>query len=113
MSATVFVDTNVLIYALDRADLKKQERARAWRTKLWERKCGRISFQVLQEFYANVVRKWPSASELVSAAAKKWATLAAECGPVWWLRSVVSRLGSRSWSLGAGWQDEELLVFLR
>ncbi len=64
MSATVFVDTNVLIYALDRADLKKQERARAWRTKLWERKCGRISFQVLQEFYANVVRKWPSASEL-------------------------------------------------
>ena|SRR5487761_118156 len=27
----------------------------------------------------------------VSAAAKKWSTLAVECGPVWWLRSVVSR----------------------
>jgi predicted nucleic acid-binding protein len=64
MIATVFVDTNVLLYALDRADLKKQERARAWRTELWERRCGRISVQVLQEFYANVVRKWPSTLEL-------------------------------------------------
>jgi predicted nucleic acid-binding protein len=64
MIATVFVDTNVLLYALDRADLRKQERARAWRTELWERRCGRISVQVLQEFYAYVVRKWPSAREL-------------------------------------------------
>jgi predicted nucleic acid-binding protein len=64
MTATVFVDTNVLLYALDRTDLKKQERARAWRTELWERKCGRISVQVLQEFYANILRKWPSVTEL-------------------------------------------------
>src|SRR5882672_3826980 len=64
MTATVFVDTNVLLYALDQADLKKHEKARAWRTELWKRKCGRISVQVLQEFYANVVRKWPSAGEL-------------------------------------------------
>ena len=64
MTATVFVDTNVLLYALDRTDLNKQERAREWRGELWERKCGRISVQVLQEFYANVLRKWPSASEL-------------------------------------------------
>lgn len=63
MTATVFVDTNVLLYALDRADLKKQEEARAWRSALWERQCGRISIQVLQEFYANVMRKWPSARE--------------------------------------------------
>jgi predicted nucleic acid-binding protein len=64
MTAAVFVDTNVLIYALDRTDFKKQERARAWRTELWKRQCGCISVQVLQEFYANVVRKWPSAAEL-------------------------------------------------
>jgi predicted nucleic acid-binding protein len=64
MTATVFVDTNVLLYALDRTDLKKQKRAREWRTELWERKCGRISIQVLQEFYANVLRKWPSLGEL-------------------------------------------------
>ena len=63
MTANVFVDTNVLLYALDRTDLKKQEKARIWRSELWERKCGRTSVQVLQEFYANVVRKWPSAIE--------------------------------------------------
>ena len=64
MTASVFVDTNVLLYALDRAEPWKQEKARAWRDELWKRKCGRIGIQVLQEFYANVVRKWPSASEL-------------------------------------------------
>ena len=64
MTASVFVDTNVLLYALDRAEPWKQEKARAWRGELWKRKCGRIGIQVLQEFYANVVRKWPSASEL-------------------------------------------------
>jgi predicted nucleic acid-binding protein len=64
MTATVFVDTNVLIYALDRTDLKKQEGARAWRAELWQRRCGRISVQVLQEFYVNVLRKWPTASDL-------------------------------------------------
>jgi predicted nucleic acid-binding protein len=64
MTATVFVDTNVLIYALDRTDLKKQEGARAWRAELWQRRCGRVSVQVLQEFYVNVLRKWPTASDL-------------------------------------------------
>jgi predicted nucleic acid-binding protein len=67
MTALVFVDTNVLIYALDRGDLKKQEAARAWRTELWKSHSGRISFQVLQEFYVNVVQKWPSASEQARA----------------------------------------------
>ena len=59
MTAPVFVDTNVLIYALDDADLKKQAAAREWRAELWKRHQGRISFQVLQEFYAKVTRKWP------------------------------------------------------
>jgi predicted nucleic acid-binding protein len=64
MIATVFVDTNVLLYALDRTDLKKQEGARVWRAELWQRRCGRISVQVLQEFYVNVLRKWPTARDL-------------------------------------------------
>jgi len=42
MTAPVFVDTNVLIYALGRGDLKKQEAARAWRTELWKSHSGRI-----------------------------------------------------------------------
>ena len=60
MTAPVFVDTNVLIYALDGADLKKQEAARQWRAELWKRRQGRISFQVLQEFYVKVTHKWPN-----------------------------------------------------
>jgi predicted nucleic acid-binding protein len=63
MIAPVFVDTNVLIYALDEADLKKQEAARVWRAELWKSHRGRISFQVLQEFYAKVTQKWPSARQ--------------------------------------------------
>jgi predicted nucleic acid-binding protein len=59
MTAPVFVDTNVLIYALDDTDLKKQAAAREWRAELWKRHQGRISFQVLQEFYVNITRKWP------------------------------------------------------
>jgi predicted nucleic acid-binding protein len=59
MTALVFVDTNVFLYALDRTDPKKQRAARAWREVLWRGRCGRTSFQVLQEFYANVAQKWP------------------------------------------------------
>ena len=59
MTATVFVDTNVFLYSLDQADPKKQEVARAWREDLWKSRCGRISFQVLQEFYSKAIRKWP------------------------------------------------------
>jgi predicted nucleic acid-binding protein len=63
MSALIFVDTNVLIYALDRADPKKQEAARVWRAALWKNRRGRISYQVLQEFYVKVSQKWPSARQ--------------------------------------------------
>lgn len=63
MTDPVFVDTNVLIYALDEADLKKQEAARAWREELWKSRRGRISFQVLHEFYVNVMQKWPGARQ--------------------------------------------------
>ncbi len=61
MTAPVFVDTNVLIYALDEGDLQKYQAARAWRAELWRSRRGRISFQVLQEFYVKVTRKWPKA----------------------------------------------------
>jgi predicted nucleic acid-binding protein len=57
MTANVFVDTNVLIYAVDQADLQKQQAAQAWRQWLWETNRGRISFQVLQEFYVNAIKK--------------------------------------------------------
>ena len=57
MTAPVFVDTNVLIYAVDDGNPKKQEAARLWRDELWKSRCGRLSFQVLQEFYAKACQK--------------------------------------------------------
>ncbi len=57
MTAPVFVDTNVLIYAVDLADPRKQRAAQSWLDELWKSKMGRLSFQVLQEFYVKVSQK--------------------------------------------------------
>jgi predicted nucleic acid-binding protein len=70
MTAPVFVDTNVFLYALDRADLKKQLAARAWRDELWKNRLGRISFQVLQEFYVKATQKWPESRNEARAEVK-------------------------------------------
>lgn len=53
----VFVDTNVLIYADDTRDASKQLRAREWLLMLWQQRSGRLSTQVLNEYYVNVTRK--------------------------------------------------------
>lgn len=55
--STVFVDTNVLLYADDGADENKRLRARLWLERLWAGHCGRLSTQVLNEYYVNAVRK--------------------------------------------------------
>ncbi len=61
MTAPVLVDTNVLIYPVDLADPRQQELARNWLDELWKSETGRLSFQGLQEFYAKVSQKSPSA----------------------------------------------------
>jgi len=57
MTAKVFVDSNVLIYAHDGDAGLKQKRAAEQLDGLWDNGCGRLSTQVLQEFYTNVTRK--------------------------------------------------------
>jgi predicted nucleic acid-binding protein len=52
-----FVDTNVLLYAVDPSDARKQEQARAWIDALWQKGTGRLSWQVLNEFCVNATRK--------------------------------------------------------
>lgn len=52
-----FVDTNVLVYAHDRAAGSKHERARRLVEELWNEGAGSLSVQVLQELYVNVRRK--------------------------------------------------------
>jgi len=53
----VFVDTNVLVYARDASDPGKQATAAAWMEHLWIGAGGRLSVQVLQEYYVTMTRK--------------------------------------------------------
>lgn len=53
----VFVDTNVLVYARDASEPRKQPRATEWLAHLWRTGSGRVSLQVLQEYYVTVTQK--------------------------------------------------------
>ena len=57
MTGPVFVDANVLLYAYDRSEPSKLPRAMAWLAHLWGERLGRISIQVISEFYVNLRRK--------------------------------------------------------
>ena len=57
MIVKAFVDTNVLVYAYDRAAGVKRDLARNLLEILWNEGRGVLSTQVLQEFYVNVRRK--------------------------------------------------------
>jgi predicted nucleic acid-binding protein len=56
-----FVDTNILVYAYDRTQEEKWERARGLVDSLWLSGEGTLSIQVLQEFFHTVTRKLPHA----------------------------------------------------
>lgn len=70
MSALVFVDTNVFLYTVDERDLPKQARAREWVTWCWLNAAGRISSQVLNEFYNNAITKFRAAMPVQQARAQ-------------------------------------------
>ena len=57
MTAKVFVDTNVLVYSRDASEPQKQALSMAWMAHLWSTRTGRLSYQVLQEFYLTVTAK--------------------------------------------------------
>ncbi len=57
MPASVFVDTNVLLYSFDSRNPLKHTKSKQWLDYLWRTGEGRMSWQVLHEFYANAVRK--------------------------------------------------------
>jgi len=52
-----FVDSNVLLYFIDPVDSEKRGRATEWLDALWMAGAGRLSWQVLHEFYWNAVKK--------------------------------------------------------
>jgi predicted nucleic acid-binding protein len=57
MTETVFIDSNILLYAHDRDAGKKRRIAQNILVQLAVERRGALSMQVLQEFYANATRK--------------------------------------------------------
>ncbi len=57
MTAPVFVDTNVFVYARQAGESMKQPLAARWLERLWNEQTGRTSVQVLNEYYTTLTRK--------------------------------------------------------
>jgi predicted nucleic acid-binding protein len=53
----VFVDTDVLLYEWDARAEDKQRLAARWLAELWHTRRGRLSYQVLAEYYVTATRK--------------------------------------------------------
>jgi predicted nucleic acid-binding protein len=53
----VFVDTNILLYSMDKHDLQKMKKSRSILKKLKKDMHGVLSTQVLQEFYVAATQK--------------------------------------------------------
>ncbi|HSW06275.1 PIN domain-containing protein [Aquabacterium sp.] len=98
----VFVDTNVLIYSEDGADADKQKRAIEWLSMLWMKQRGRLSTQVLNEFYVNATRKLRPAMPAGDARAEvrryqRWRPWAIDHTTVETAWAVESRFGLNYW----------------
>jgi predicted nucleic acid-binding protein len=57
MTDPLFVDSNILLYRHDADQPQKQAHAQALLAALWKSRRGRVSTQVLSEFYAVATRK--------------------------------------------------------
>lgn len=73
---TTFVDTNVLVYAFDRTDPRKQAIAAEHLERLWTERTGVLSTQILQEFYSVATARMKLA--MTPAEAREVAELYAE-----------------------------------
>lgn len=63
-----FVDTNVLLYRFGAFHEEKRRSADAWFGVLWSTDTGRISWQVIFEFYSNVLKKMETPQATARAA---------------------------------------------
>lgn len=57
MTGPHFVDSNVLVYRHDQDEPERRDRANAVLSALWRMRSGRLSDQVLSEFYVVATRK--------------------------------------------------------
>jgi predicted nucleic acid-binding protein len=99
MSALVFVDSNVLVYWVDGSDPEKQQTASLWIEELWKSRAGRVSFQVLQEFFFAATKRRPEVVEKIRAEVRHLL--------VWHPVSIDALLLERAWKI----QDRYHLSF--
>jgi len=69
-----FVDTNVLLYRHDQKAPTKQRVAEGWIGVLWQHGAGRLSWQVLNEYYANATGKIGAPTRLVRRLVEAYST---------------------------------------
>ena len=86
MSARIFVDTNILIYAHDVDAGAKHQVAKNVLRELWSQRSGVLSMQVLQEFYVNVTRK------IASPLSKDVARLVVNSYSVWCIETTPAEI---------------------
>lgn len=57
MNDNIFVDTSILLYSRDVTEPEKQAIASAKLTELWDKRNGRLSVQVLNEYFISATRR--------------------------------------------------------
>src|SRR5579871_6570161 len=70
-----FLDTNVVLYWAASAEPEKQLAASQWINAVWFAEVGRVSFQVIVEFYSNAIRKYrasPAAARSAAEVMLRW-----------------------------------------
>jgi len=103
MTARCFVDSNVLVYRRDSTEPKKQPAAERWIRFLWETHAGRLSVQVLEEFYQVVTRRLKPG--LPSAVARKEIRDLLAWDPVPLAPPVIENAWSVEDRFGLSWWD--------
>jgi predicted nucleic acid-binding protein len=98
----VFVDSNVLIYAVDAGEPVKSTVAERWLEAIWPLGTGRLSTQVLHEFYWNATRKlnkplvWAHARRIVRRY-ESWLTTTIDMAMIESAWDVESEAGIAFW----------------
>jgi len=98
-----FVDTNILVYVRDSSDPVKQSGAEEVLRVLWRKRTGRLSAQVLQEYYVTVTRKLKPGLRPAEARQDIRDLLA------WGPKQVSASILENAWEI----EDSSLAVFAR
>lgn len=71
-TGSVLIDTNVLVYAVDRPEHGKSRRASEVLEAIATLRAGVINSQIMTEFYAVTTKRRPGGSTLDAATAARW-----------------------------------------